>query len=483
MMKNHIRMNGNHDNSLIARMAFQGCMTLVVAGLTLSVAGPVHAQSPNPVPTDDSLRAFWESKEFKAKFLGTYGVASEIEPKFVTPEEQTFYAELRTLIFDNPAQAIAQLRQKISPQSSATLDFTLGALLFQEGQTAEATASYEKALEKFPSFRRAHRNLGITLARENQYEKAIRSLTKTIQLGDADGLLYGLLGVCYAGLERHFPAEAAFRNAIISEPDSMDWQIGLVKSYLAQEKFIDAEKLLDSLLAANPDSEKLMGLQVNVLVQLERYTDAQVNLEILKDLGKAQPNQLFLLGDLYLNENRNELASEAYTQALAGNENPSPERIIRAVRGFIDRGSFDTAGSLIARIRSAYGSNLSDKDSVNLLKQEAKMAVAQDRNDAVMAYLTQILEKDPLDGEALLMAGDFHNANGDVEKAMFRYETAAKIDGFQSDGLVKQAQLFVQKSDYRKALTLLKKAQEINPRDSIKRYLENIERLARAASS
>lgn len=111
------------------------------------------------------------------------------------------------------------------------------------------------------------------------------------------------------------------------------------------------------------------------------------------------------------------------------------------------------------------------------------MAVAQDRNDAVMAYLTQILEKDPLDGEALLMAGDFHNANGDVEKAMFRYETAAKIDGFQSDGLVKQAQLFVQKSDYRKALTLLKKAQEINPRDSIKRYLENIERLARAASS
>lgn len=431
----------------------------------------------------DPLADLWNSTEFKKKFLRSYGVASEIEPKFKTPEEQAFYAGLRGIIFDNPVQAIQMLDAEINPQSSATLDFTLGALHFQEGSTSKAIENYQKAIEKFPDFRRAHRNLGIVLSQEGDYAKAIKSLTKTINLGDADPLVYGLLGASYAGVNQHLAAESSFRMAIISEPDSIDWQLGLVRSYLAQEKFTDARKLLDSLLEGNPDSEKLWALQANVLVQQEKLEEALVNLELLRDQGKATSKLLFLLGDLYLNDEFEELALSAYKEALQDPGTASYARILRAAKSFVSMGSYEAATDLLNTVKSAQTTSLSPEEELDILKLEARMAIANEDGEKAIALLTQILEKDPLDGEALIMAGDYYMADGETEKAMFRFESASKVTGFEADGLVKQAQIHVQKSNYKEALTLLRKAQQINPRDNIQRYLENIERLARAASS
>ncbi len=465
------------------RRTLQSLFIAVVIAAGPAVISPAHAQFVQTEQEGTDLAGFWNSTEFKARFLAGYGVASDIEPKFVDPEEQVFYAEIRGLIFENPAQAIERLRRTITPQSSATLDFTLGALYFQEGQSANAVASYQKAIEKFPDFRRAHRNLGIVRVQEGDYENAVVHLTKTLKLGDSDGLIYGLLGVAYAGMDRHFPAESAFRNAIILEPDTIDWQLGLARSYLAQEKFQEGSKLLANILESNPDSDKVLSLQANVFVQLQQFEEAQVNLELLKEMGKAQASQLFLLGDLYLNDNFVELAGSAYSEAVARAENPQPERMLRAVRGFMDRGAFDRAEGLISRVRSTAGADLEDSSRIELLKLEARMAMARDEMNRVRDLMEQILRMDPLDGEALLMAGDYYNSEGDMERAMFRYESAARISGYEADGLVKQAQLYVQNSDYRKALTLLRKAQNINPRDNIKRYLDNVERLARASSS
>ena len=40
------------------------------------------------------------------------------------------------------------------------LDFTLGGIQFQQDKVPEALANYQRAVAKFPAFRRAWRNLG-----------------------------------------------------------------------------------------------------------------------------------------------------------------------------------------------------------------------------------------------------------------------------------------------------------------------------------
>ena len=99
--------------------------------------------------------------------------------------------------------------------------------------------------------------------------------------------------------------------------------------------------------------------------------------------------------------------------------------------------------------------------------------------DKAIQSLEQILQKDPLDGEALLLAGDYYSKSGEREKAEFRFESAAQIGGFEADALLKHAQLHVQAQKYPQAIELLRKAQKIKPRDMVQRYLEKVEQVAR----
>jgi Flp pilus assembly protein TadD len=120
---------------------------------------------------------------------------------------------------------------------------------------------------------------------------------------------------------------------------------------------------------------------------------------------------------------------------------------------------------------------------MKLLKLESRVAMANDEGEKAIKVLEQIAERDPLDGEALLLAGDYYLRSGETEKAEFRYDQAAKIQGFEADAFVKQAQLLVRSAKYVEAVEALKKAQRIEPRDNVQRYLDKVEELARNTHS
>ena len=146
------------------------------------------------------------------------------------------------------------------------------------------------------------------------------------------------------------------------------------------------------------------------------------------------------------------------------------------------RGAWDDAKKLFAKIRGT-GTGLTGADELKLLKLESKVAMAGGEGDKAIVTLEQIIQKDPLDAEALLLAGDYYSKNGQREKAEFRYITAASIQGFEADAFVKHAQLLVQTQKYTQAVELLRKAQKFKPRDNVQRYLDKVEQLARSGRS
>jgi Flp pilus assembly protein TadD len=110
------------------------------------------------------------------------------------------------------------------------------------------------------------------------------------------------------------------------------------------------------------------------------------------------------------------------------------------------------------------------------------MAMSTGAGEKAIQTLEQIVQKDPLDGEALLLAGDYYAKNGQKEKAEMRFQSAAALQGFEADAYVKLAQLLAQSQKYAQATELLKKAQKVKPRDNVQRYLDKIEQLARNTS-
>src|SRR6185503_10091063 len=95
------------------------------------------------------------------------------------------------------------------------------------------------------------------------------------------------------------------------------------------------------------------------------------------------------------------------------------------------------------------------------------------------AVLEEIVALDPLDGEALMLLGQLYSKN-EPDKAIFYYERASSLEAFEVRAKTSHAQVLVAMERYSDAVPLLRRAQELKPREDIARYLEQVERIAKS---
>jgi tetratricopeptide (TPR) repeat protein len=467
--------------SALAAIAFPPC-----ADAREKKAGPVtESNAPTvfaPMPATNELASVWNDPDFAHRLIGSYGFDPEAEPR-MSPEEQTVYREkIVPLLREDPRKAVVPLQGLVKPGASAVFDFTLGNIYFQNEDLTNAVKLFETALAKFPNYRRAQKNLAFALVRDGKYAAAIKPLTRTISLGGGDGKVFGLLGFAYMSQGRFASADGAYRQALVFEPDNVDFKLGAVKCAVQTANYDHALALLNELIQQYPERDNLWSLQANIFIQKEQPAKAAVSLEMLRRLGKATPQNLFLLGDLYMAQESRELALGAYIEAIEKDGGQNLAKALRPAQILASRGAWDEAKKLFAKIRGA-GTALSGEDELKLLKLESKVAMSTGAGDEAIKVLEQIIQRNPLDGEALLLAGDYYAKNDQREKAEFRYDTASKLEGFEADAYVKQAQLLVQTQKYPQAAELLRKAQKVKPRDNVQRYLEKVEQIARPGRS
>jgi predicted Zn-dependent protease len=431
---------------------------------------------------DRELAPLWNDPEFQRRLLGSYGFASDAEPRMTVEEQAAYRDKVVPLLRDDPQKALVALQGLAKPNASAVFDFTLGNVYFQNDDLTNAVKHFEIALIKFPDYRRAQKNLAFALMRDGKYEAAIKPLTRTIALGGADAKVYGLLGFAYLNQSRPASAEAAYTQALVFEPDNVDFRLGVVRCAVATANYDHALAVLEELLTQYPERDPLWALHANIYIQKEQPAKAAISLEMLRRLGKAAPQNLYLLGDVYMTLEARELALEVYLEAVDKDGGQNAAKALKAVQILASRSAWEESRKLMATIR-ARNAALAEADELKLLKLESKVALATGAGNEAIRVLERIIKRNPLDGEALLMAGDYYAKNDQREKAEFRFDTASKLPGFEADAWVKQAQLLVQAQKYTQAVELLHKAQKAKPRDNVQRYLEKVEQLARVKHS
>lgn len=481
--------------SLISVIRFSACM--VALGWVAS--GVVHAADKRgksaPAASEDRpvvmaaalsgdasgpMASFWADSDFVKRFLGSYGFASDVEPR-MNAEEQAFYTTtLRPLMQEDPAKAAAALEKRLTPESSAIFDYILGTIDFQSGQVTNAIKRYEGAIAKFPDFRRARKNLGIAHAQVGNHGESLTQLTRALELGSVDSATYGLIGYANLNLERYLAAESAYRNALLFAPDNVDFKLALIKCQIATGNLKPAAALLAELLERFPDRETLWSLQAGVFLQMDQPLEAAINYELLRKLGKASAQTLNLLGDIYMSLESGELALSAYMEAVDKGDIGDAGRSIRAASILLSRGAGEQAAALLDQMESKYANGLGSDEKEQLLKLRARVALAGGNSDKAVQTLLKALEQNPMDGEAHILLGDIFARSGDTEKADYRYEIASKISGYEAEALLKRGQLLVQSRRYAPALEMLRRAQKIKPRDNVLRYIEKVESVARA---
>jgi tetratricopeptide (TPR) repeat protein len=450
----------------------------ISAVFALSVFVPLLA-----APAENPQLDLWNDPQFQKKFLGSYGINSDIEPSLTAVEKETLREVLPLLQGGDTETAAKKLKEVTTPQSSALFDFTLGNVRFQQGKTAEATEHYQAAIEKFPSYRRAHKNLGLILVRDGAFEPAIRHLSKVIELGGGDGMVFGLLGYAYMNTQQYVSAESAYRQAILLERDTLDWKMGLTQSVFKQSKYAEAVALTEELIKKFPDRSDFWLLQGNAYIGLGKPLKAAENFELVQRMGEATPRSMKLLGDIYVNQEMWDLAARAYRLALELEPDQPISRPMQWVKILAQRGALPQSQRLLGTVKEVYGDELAETDRKELLKLEARLALNEGEGGKAVDVLEEIVTLDPLDGEALMLLGQHYASEGDVERAIFYYERAQNVSEVEAEAKLRHAQLLVDQGQYEKAIPLLKRVQELEPRDDVSRYLEQVQRVARSKSS
>jgi tetratricopeptide (TPR) repeat protein len=417
----------------------------------------------------------WSDPEFRKSFTASYGVLSDYEPEISDAEKKALRGLLE-IIKNDPRSAIVVLEEQIKPGTSAAFDFILANLYFQQSDLQQAEQSYRKAVRKYPNFRRAHKNLSYVLVQTNQHPAAIDAISKSIELGVVDGRSYGLLGFCYLTEQLYYSAEAAYRQAILMQPRNRDWKMGLARCLVESENYPAAITLFDTLIKQEPDNADFWLLQANAYIGLEDPTAAAENIEIVHRMGHADVPALTMLGDIYMNQGSPSLALRAYLHALEKSDKQNRQALMRAAKLFTQTGSMEEATVLIDQIRATAGAGLSDEDELQLLTFEAKIA-RFDGNDAkAFEILKKIVERDALNGDALIELGNYYADRGDFDRATNRYEQAQQIARYERPAMIAHAQALLRNKNYDKALILLKRAIQLQEDAYLVQYIERIER-------
>jgi tetratricopeptide (TPR) repeat protein len=426
------------------------------------------------------IAAIWNDPTFQKQFVGGYGINAEVEPP-IAKAELAILEIVRPMMAEDLAKAESTLRAAIGDDSSAMLWFTLGGIQFQQERLPEALESHRLAVTRFPSFRRAWRNLGFINARLGNHDDTIKSFTRFVELGGADAYAFGFLGYSHMAKGDHQPAEAAFRNALLLQPTNTQWRQGLVQCTIKQKKFEDAVALLDVLIANNPEKAELWLLQAHAYLGLQQSLRAAENFEVLDRMAKSTVDTSFTLGDIYVNERLPTLAVAAYSKAVSMDIRQPVARPMRAAEGLAARGMLDEAKKVTAAMRRYMLKDMDPADQRKLLKLEARFAMANGSGSAEMVkLLEEIVQLDPLDGEALLLLARHWQHQGDPERAIFWYERAGGVAASEAEAKVRHGQILVSSGRYADALPLLRRAQQVKPREDVARYIEQVERLARS---
>ncbi len=451
---------------------------ILLAGMLVSLIAGVDSRGADLLPIDP----LWESASFRKAFTGSYGIDSRIEPKVTTGEKEVLEAVAKELEDKDRDGAAGKIVESSLLNESPALLFALGNLRFEQGKIEDAIENFEAALKLYPNFRDAHRNLAIAEVQRSEFKNAEPHLVRAIELGAQDGLTMGLLGYVHSNAASHQAALQAFRLAQLTMPNETQWKLGEAYALLLLDDPQGAASIYGDVLALQPNEAGLWKNQADAFLQLDETDKGIANLEFARRMGKLAPTEMLSLGHLYLNESMYDLALTRYEEAIQATENPAPAaKAIDALEYLSQVNQWEAVKGMAEKIGATYGEDFTEDAALQsrLTRVQALVELEIGDPEKGAALISGILETNPMDGKAMILLAQFRVRENKPEEATMLLEQAALIPESKAEALLIHGQVLVNLGDYKAALELLEKSQELRPDAGIADYINGLREFAR----
>ncbi|MGB2402163.1 MAG: tetratricopeptide repeat protein [Akkermansiaceae bacterium] len=425
---------------------------------------------------------YWKDEAFLSSFNGSYRINARIEPS-VTSEERSLLVKIQPLMAKGEREAaLEMLNSNELAKSSAAIAFNIGNIYFELGKLKSAEQSYLKALKEFPSFRRAHRNLGFVYVRESDWAKALPSLEESIRLGDHDGATFGQLAFGRMQMGQYASALQAFQLAQLTQPDAIDWKAGTAQCLEQLKRFEEALLLLDEVIEARPTEASYYLLQASVYLAMSRPDDAISNLELVRRLGKLDAENHLLLANLHLRAGSAALARPVMMTAISMDKKGEYTTVVNLLEFVTATRNWSLARDYTLAIKKAYPNPVDV-----LLEQKMQYLTAYvdiesgDQTERGANILQGLIKQAPLSAEALILLARHRAKKQKYEEALMLLKQASRVEGHVYSAQVELAKVCVATRRYSAALGHLDKALKISSSEELLAYREAIRSLSEAS--
>tara|TARA_B100000900_G_scaffold246312_1_gene209511 strand:- start:235 stop:1593 length:1359 start_codon:yes stop_codon:yes gene_type:complete len=412
--------------------------------------------------------------EFQKRFTASYGVLEDREPE-LQELEISLLEKIGPMVEENPEFAKSMLEGMLGEETPATasFNFILANLYFNGGAWEDALAEYDRAIEKFPTFRRAWKNLGMLKTRLANYEEGMIALVRCIELGDTSPDTYGSAAYCHLRVGNLMAAELAYNAAVVLDPNNIEWVEGKAQAMMMAKRYKEALPLLEELLRRNPQKSIYRIYQANVYVETEQFYKAAQVFEMIEAFGEGTMDTRVQLANIYSLQGMYELAIDTYIGAERVDLVKRISEALLSVKFLIEKDEVDEARRLFDKIGSLE-IHWKIEDKTRFLLLESTFAKHDGDSVGEEGKLVEALEIDPLNGEVLTLLGSLHSERGEKAKAMYYFERAYNSEKHEYEALILASQTLIDENRFSESLELLQRALLRKPSSELKSLIGQV---------
>lgn len=416
--------------------------------------------------------------EFQKRFVASYGVLEDREPE-LQELEISLLEKIGPMVEENPEFAKSMLEGMLGEETpaTATFNFILANLYFNGGALEDALAEYGRAIEKFPTFRRAWKNLGMLKTRSADYEGAVEALVRCIELGDTSPDTYGTAAYGHLRVGNLMAAELAYNAAVMLEPNNIEWIEGKAQAMISGKRFREAIPLLEELLKRNPQRGTYRTFLANVYVETEQFLKAAQVFELMHSMGEGDMATRLQLANIYSLQGMYDLSVDTFIAARRSDLVSLLPQVLTTVRYLLDMDELEQARRLFANL-GAMDPLWSSENRTRYLLLESSFASRARDSQLEEAKLVEALENDPTEGEALVRLGSIHAERGEKAKAMFFFERAYTSEKHEYDALILASEVLIGSKRFGESLDLLQRALNKQPTSELKLLIDQVKAAA-----
>ncbi len=371
-----------------------------------------------------------------------------------------FQAEGKKLMEEgNPNGAIVFFKNALDEDANNfELRHDLVKAYIQSGKRVQAEAELKKCLVQQPT------NTSLLLTAANFFtnprdaEQALAYIEQVEKLQAATAETREIYGTNLRFLDRVDEAKKAYKEAIALDSTRIPSKINLSTLYLAEGNTQEGLKLINEILAIEPNH--LNALQLSALISEESndYAAAEASYRKIITLLPTDINPVYALGELLIKQGKIEEA-EAIHSDMTKNFKSNPSEYALAGMLAFQKQDFEAASKLFQQ-------SVNIAPSVNGLYYLASSLHQIGNSESALSNLRRILDVEPNNVQATLLTAQILTSQSRLQEAEYELKKLIKAspESAQAYSLLGEVQKALGNSD--EALASFAKALEIAPENT-----------------